>query len=203
MKPDTVVFDVFGTLFKCERHHHPYLQLMQWTRQNGRSPQPSDVQLFMSQVGSLQDVANRLNMPVPSDLLSGWEDELQASVRSLQRYPETLPTIDRLRQLGYRVGLCANLAQPYSASVLHQLPSLDACVFSYEVGAIKPQPEIYQALLDQLACSADQVLFVGNSTEEDVRGLRKFGMQSRFLARWQWDLDEVLRDLLSGRGMQW
>lgn len=201
MNPDVVVFNVFGTLLKCERHHQPYLRLMKWAHQNGLQSHTVDLKSFMLRPGGLQEAATWLGMSPPNTLLSEWNDELQANIRSIQCYPEVLPTLARLRQLGYRIGLCSNLAESYGISVQNQLPILDACVFSYQVGALKPQREIYRALLDGLACPAGRVLFVGNSPQEDVLGPRSFGMKARFLARWKWDLDEVLGDLLAGRGI--
>jgi FMN phosphatase YigB (HAD superfamily) len=52
---------------------------------------------------------------------------------------------------------------PYGKVVSSFLPSLDAYAWSYEVGAIKPESQIYQYLIDKLQCHAKDILFIGDT----------------------------------------
>ena len=63
------------------------------------------------------------------------------------------------------------------------LPRLDAYAWSYEVGAIKPDPRIYQHLIDQLGCTAEEVLFIGDTPLADIQGPSNFGMSARLINR--------------------
>jgi FMN phosphatase YigB (HAD superfamily) len=49
-------------------------------------------------------------------------------------------------------------------------------VFSEEVGAAKPSPEIYLAALEQLAVDPEAAMYVGDRLETDVQGAASLGM---------------------------
>jgi putative hydrolase of the HAD superfamily len=61
--------------------------------------------------------------------------------------------------------------------------AVDAVVVSAEVGAVKPDPAIYRAALDQLRVEAPRALFVGDSLETDVDGARAAGLRALLLDR--------------------
>lgn len=79
----------------------------------------------------------------------------------------------------WQTAICSNLASPYGLPVLTALPTpADVNVFSYEVGAIKPEPSIYQHVIDRLDTQAAEVLFVGDTLAADVEGPRAFGFRA-------------------------
>ncbi|MPS78650.1 MAG: hypothetical protein E2591_11295 [Achromobacter sp.] len=84
------------------------------------------------------------------------------------------------------------------------LPMLNAYAMSYDAGAVKPQPRIYQFLLKKLGCIADEVLFVGDTVVADLEEPRAFGMQACLLNRsaGQALADVVLADLLVGGSLR-
>jgi HAD superfamily hydrolase (TIGR01509 family) len=53
---------------------------------------------------------------------------------------------------------------------------LDAQIWSGEVGARKPQPEIFLRALEQLEVEPVNAIFVGDSLETDVRGAAEVGL---------------------------
>lgn len=86
--------------------------------------------------------------------------------------------------------ICSNLASAYGDAVKGMLPVLDGYAWSYEAGAVKPAPAIYQYVLDQLGCSAQEVLFIGDTPVDDVDGPRAFGMSAdsltgKLASRWK------------------
>lgn len=54
---------------------------------------------------------------------------------------------------------------------------------SYEVGAFKPQPEIYHAALEFVDLPPERVLFVGDTLRADVDGPRAVGMKAVHIDR--------------------
>ncbi|MCA1561661.1 MAG: HAD-IA family hydrolase [Acidobacteria bacterium] len=60
---------------------------------------------------------------------------------------------------------------------------VDALVVSEEVGAAKPDPEIFRVALERLACSADQAVMVGDSWAADIAGARRLGMRAIWFNR--------------------
>ncbi len=78
--------------------------------------------------------------------------------------------------------------------------------FSYEVGAVKPEPAIFGHACEGLSLSPDQVLMVGDSHRSDVEGAESFGIRSVWLRRGyagEWphsigSLKELVRRLTAG-----
>lgn len=183
MKPTVIVFDAFGTLVEIGHRLTPYRNLMHWCRENGRRPAADDASTLMSRPLSLAGAAAAFNMTPPVELLASWEHDLQRELGSVKLYPDSIPVLTQLRAKGYRIGLCSNLAAPYGPPVKELLPPLDAYAWSYEAGAVKPDPAIYQYLLKHLGCSAGDVLFVGDTPSADVDGPMAFGMAARLIDR--------------------
>lgn len=72
---------------------------------------------------------------------------------------------------------------PYGKVVSSLLSNIDAYAWSYEVGAIKPESQIYQYLIDQLECRAKDVLFIGDIPLADYSDPNEFGMSARLIDR--------------------
>jgi HAD superfamily hydrolase (TIGR01509 family) len=192
-----VVFDLFGTLVQIGERRSPYRLLMQWMRDAGRRPLPDDAARLMSQPVPLSGVGTLFGVTLPDDVLATAQQALADEISSIRLFPDTTTIIARLRDANVRVGLCSNLASPYGDAVKRLLPVLDAYTWSYDVGAVKPDPVIYQHILDQLGCPAKQVLFIGDTPAADVDGPRAFGMSARLIDRKAGQsLDSLLTDLL-------
>lgn len=191
-----VIFDAFGTLADIVERRSPYRKLMQWMRENGRPPQSDDAKRVMSQTLSLAETAQLFGMNPPAALMTSWEADLATELNSIRLFADVSAAITRLRNAGYRIGLCSNLAAPYSAPVAALLPTLDIYAWSYEVGLVKPEPAIYRHLVDRLDCTPDDVLFVGDTPIADLVGPLAFGMAARLIDRKKGQsLNEVLGDL--------
>lgn len=179
-----VAFDAFGTLVYIGERRSPYRLLMRWAQEHGYERRDGAADLVMSRALDLRGAAAELGVAPPSGLLELWEKDLEEEVNSIRLYPDSLDVIIRLQQSGYLVGLCSNLAVPYGAPVRELLPMLNAYAMSYDAGAVKPQPRIYQFLLEKLGCvAADEVLFVGDTVAADLEGPKAFGMQACLLNR--------------------
>jgi len=90
--------------------------------------------------------------------------------------------LDSLRARGLKTGLVAN-SWPDAGRVLRAdaarlglAERLDTMVFSEEVGAGKPQPEIFLHALGFLGVEPEHAVFVGDGLETDVHGAARVGM---------------------------
>jgi putative hydrolase of the HAD superfamily len=90
--------------------------------------------------------------------------------------------LESLRGRGIKTGLVAN-SWPDPARLLRAdveafglAPQFDVIVFSEEVGARKPSPEIFLYALGQLDVEPENAVFVGDRLETDVRGAGRVGM---------------------------
>ena len=105
-------------------------------------------------------------------------------VASIRLFPDAIDTLSALRESGYRIALCSNLAAPYGPPVSALLPfAPDFCAWSYTAGAVKPEPGIYQHLCEGLGCLPGEILMVGDTVDADHTGPRRFGIEGFHLAR--------------------
>ena len=197
IQPSIIVFDVFGTLVKIGERRFPYRNLMKWLKQNGRKPKHDDAKLIMSHNLDFTELAKLLRADIPNELLQELKSDLNKELQSIVLYEDTLSTLEELKKLGFKLALCSNLAMPYGKVVSSFLPSLDAYAWSYEVGAIKPESQIYQYLIDKLQCHAKDILFIGDTLLADYSGPTEFGMSARLIDRKSGQkLADVLADII-------
>ena len=55
-------------------------------------------------------------------------------------------------------------------------PYFDSAVFSFEIGKVKPEPEIYQYALAKLGVSPENAIFIGDGSCNELAGARAIGM---------------------------
>ena len=102
--------------------------------------------------------------------LSVGVDELVAAIR-FSAYPDAIPALSGLRDRGLRL-----------VTVSHWDCSLPRGT-SYEAGARKPDPAIFEGALELAGCEPQEALHVGDTAEEDVTGARAAGIRSLLLDR--------------------
>lgn len=99
---------------------------------------------------------------------------------------QIVDAIRRLSEAGYRVALLSNAPPPRSAegaaAARWGLDGLfDLQVFSYEVGALKPDARMYQAVTSRLRVAATHCLFIDDSPP-NVEAARQLGMMALHFA---------------------
>ncbi|MFO1389498.1 HAD family hydrolase [Cellvibrio sp.] len=179
-----VAFDLFGTLIKFGVQHHPFRQLLKWARENGRQVLPDDARTVMTINGSVDAISYGLGINPPRELVQKIESQIEDELSSLSLFDDVIPTLNALQFRGIRIGLCSNLAQPYGAVIGRLLADFDLEQFlSYELGAIKPEAQIYASILDRFNCEPKQCLFIGDTFEADYAGPTAVGMKALHLTR--------------------
>ncbi len=129
----------------------------------------------------------RAGMKLPNGLL---HDILDAEQRCWDRAvtvdPDALPIMSWLGAHGIKRGVCSNAPFP-PAMMRRQVKtngiaeSVDAIVFSSEVGRRKPAPEVYRAALHAIGVDPRDALFVGDRVREDYEGPLAIGMRAVIL----------------------
>jgi putative hydrolase of the HAD superfamily len=122
-----------------------------------------------------------LELDVDLDALT---DTLLAAIR-FEPFPDTVPALEALRAAGVRLVAASN----WDVSLHEQLdrtgltPLLDGAISSAEVGAPKPDPEIFVRALALAGASPEEALHVGDDVEADVGGALAAGLEPVLIDR--------------------
>lgn len=198
---DAVLFDYSGTLFRLEEDEswfegmtldtdesrdvdgHVQAELMRrLTAPTGRSVSmtPEALEAWMN-----RDLAPHLHREAylhvlrESGLARHHAEALYAHVIDPDcwtPYPDTATVLQGLHRRGIKTAVVSNIAFDLRPA-FHALGpegAVDEFVLSFEVGAVKPDPAIFQAALDRLGVPAERALMVGDSDEADG-GARALG----------------------------
>ncbi|MDR2186206.1 MAG: HAD family phosphatase [Treponema sp.] len=106
---------------------------------------------------------------------------LEADLQSWTRInPATVKLMEDLKAAGLKLGILSNMPREFLALARKQFPVFkipDAGIFSCEVGAIKPEDGIYEALFAALGCSPYEIVFV-DDLRPNVEAARILGMNA-------------------------
>ncbi len=110
--------------------------------------------------------------------------------------PETWELVNRLkREKGYRLYVLSNYSERlYSlhAKRAEEAIDFDGRLISYEVHLVKPDPDIYRALLDKYSLAAEECVFI-DDMPANTEAAEKVGMKSVTVRS-----EEAVNELLSG-----
>ena len=88
-------------------------------------------------------------------------------------YPDTAAVLDRLNRRGIKTAVVSNIAFDLRPA-FDGVGRVDEFVLSFEVGAVKPDPAIFETALERLGVPPEHALMVGDSDEADG-GARALG----------------------------
>jgi putative hydrolase of the HAD superfamily len=183
-----VVFDLFHTLTGFESS---WGQLPTTSEFLGLSQEKWNEQVFDKSkerlTGKIKDpvtivktMAHAINPSIPMEkIIASVKNRMLRFETALINIPkESVDTIIELKKRGKKIGLSSNAdfteMAGWSKSPLANL--FDSIVFSCEVGYMKPEPQMYQISLQQLAVDAEDAVFVGDGSSNELEGARAAGM---------------------------
>ena len=104
---------------------------------------------------------------------------LDSVAHAFHKFKYSIPWIQELKRMGLNVYYLSN----YSAfsveanpGVLDFIPYMDGGVFSFEVKAVKPEPEIYRCLCEKFGLKPEECLFT-DDVPANVKGAQACGFQ--------------------------
>ena len=178
-----VIFDAFGTLLKIHEGRHPYRRLIKAGMAQGRRPQPDDARRIMTHPWGLRETAQAFGIGASEVFMAELEELLAAEIERIEPLPDAVDAVGMLQSAGVLVAVCSNLAMPYAPAIQRHFPTLDVSALSFEVGALKPDREIYAACCDRLKTPPGNILMVGDSRLCDCVGPGTIGIRGHHLDR--------------------
>jgi len=166
-----------------------------------------DVRSFLIDSGLMWDFER--GRVTEGDILAAVDRELGLTVEALalstacsdifQLNEPIVPIIASLKQQGLRLVLLSNTSHWHLEWIRRKwrvLDAFDQLVLSYEVGAIKPEAEIFEAALKAIQCRPGECLYTDDIPAYVARG-REFGLQAEVFT----DVD-AFRGHLAVRGVE-
>lgn len=150
-------------LMRSEHHHDPVYQRYDeaWARQ-------------------FEYVFNRLKLQ--GDPWAGAE-YIRRKLASAVAFPEVYPVLEALRPR-YRLAVVSNSDDDFLTEALQRNNlRFDTVVTSERARAVKPNPAIFQHLVERLGLEPRQVLCVGDNPIPDVLGPRRAGLKVAWVNR--------------------
>ena len=117
--------------------------------------------------------------PEPELLRWCCEQQRERALENFELRPDCVETIETLRGAGLHVSIVSNIDDDYLDPMVERAgldQVLNAWTSSEEAGSCKPDPGIFRHALGKAGCSAQAVLFIGDSVEADVAGAHALGM---------------------------
>jgi putative hydrolase of the HAD superfamily len=117
----------------------------------------------------------------PGPELLRWchEEQRQRVFECFELRPDCIETLEALRAAGLNVSVVSNIDDDYLDPMMKRAGLdrlLDAWTSSEEAQSCKPDPGIFRLALSKAGCSAERVVFVGDSSEADIAGASALGM---------------------------
>lgn len=185
------IFDAFGTVVQIGRKRHPYRQLLRLGALQGRRPYAADLHRLMNSNLGLDAAAETFGIGLSPDQMKFLQHDLEDELDSITVYPDAIDALRLLKAEGVATGICSNLAAPYGPVLRQVLSDVDKFALSYEVGVMKPHPDIYRDICRQLggtpalemAHSGERVVMIGDSVQCDRDGPGAIGISGFYLDR--------------------
>ena len=135
---------------------------------------------MISQGRSFHEAFAEIGVPRVSAVDHGYE------VTTDVFYPDAIPTLRRLRELGYPIGSVANQPHGIAEDLAAMDLSLDILATSATYGVAKPDPAFFERIIADCQQPADQIVYVGDRLDNDILPAQRVGMQAVFLRRGPW-----------------
>ncbi|MGX1742267.1 HAD-IA family hydrolase [Bosea sp. NPDC055353] len=177
---EAIAFDGYGTLVDITDKRRPFRALV------ANEPSNALLQRAIRYPIGLGELSQQLSSPVSEERLAELEADLSAELKSVRLRPGMDLLWQAVQRAGLPIAVCSNLAEPYEAPLLEQLPGQpDVSVLSFQTRLMKPQPEIYHLVCNRLGLEPRQVLFAGDSMSADVVGPSAIGSFSMPIAEFE------------------
>jgi len=117
--------------------------------------------------------------PNPRIVAAGVVAYHTTKIAYLVPFPDTIPTLLRLRDLDYKLGIITDGISVKQWEKLIRLGLqhfFHSVIISSDVRREKPDPELFKIAVKNLGCKPEETLVVGDRLDKDISGANKAGM---------------------------
>jgi putative hydrolase of the HAD superfamily len=173
-RPEACLVDVYNTILKCDFAEHrtelPALAEVPadvWQAGYDRIDGELNIGRLSKSEGFGQLLRESGVVPRPELLRALVDRDRDLLLATARRYDDAIPFLTEIRTRGIKIAIVSNCTE-HTRLLLTELGIdvlVDALVLSCEVGAAKPDAEIFRYALDQLDVAADAAVFVDDQAD--------------------------------------
>lgn len=108
----------------------------------------------------------------------------------LEPYPHVIPTLLKLKERGFMLGVVSDAPRMKAWLRLASMKIADffdvVVTINDADGHAKPHPMPYKVALHKLGLDADEVVFVGDNPNRDIKGAKKLGIRTVLAKYGEW-----------------
>lgn len=138
-----------------------------------------EFELGLSEQDRMRLILTNLGIPADADLIDSLvRADRQETIDRARVYYGAKETLSKVRALGLKQGLCSN-GNPYGRAIAMEfglLAATDQAVFSFEVGAMKPDNRMYRTICARLQVRLSEIVYVGDGGSNELQGAKRLGM---------------------------
>lgn len=131
-----------------------------------------------------QKTLEHLRLPPTEDALEMYDVYWDYFMQNMELRPGAEELLRYCEEHQIKVGICSDLTAHIQYRKLQALrieSAIDALVTSEEAGVEKPNPRMFNMILDKLNSRSEDSLFVGDDLERDILGAEGVGMAAMWL----------------------
>ncbi len=144
------------------------------------------------------DNGNELSVRIPENE-TVWAELMANAFRTLSRkylklFPDTLETLDALREKGCKVYLLSNAQAIFTMpeiKLMHIDEHMDRLYISSDYGVMKPDPMFIKALVEAEGIDISESVMIGNEVRSDVKVAQSIGMDGILLNNYGLSKEEI------------
>ena len=148
-----------------------------WKRQRSRV-----IRGELSFSHALLEIGASLGRKLDLDLVNGIADERRLAKAALFQRVDSVAgdVLYQLRARGFRLAVISNCFEEDVAAWPHSAMAkcFDTSVFSFEVGAAKPEAHIYLEAIRRLGVDGSNVVFIGDGGDDELPGAERAGLRA-------------------------
>ena len=101
-------------------------------------------------------------------------------------YPDAIPCLAAVRDLGLRVGIVGNQTQALERWAREAALPADVISSSATLGVRKPDPRFFERLVELAECAPEELAYVGDRVDNDVLPALAAGLVAVHVRRGPW-----------------
>lgn len=178
-----LLFDCFGVLTDDG--------WLAFLRQYGGGPNDEHLH-YLNRQADLAQMSNNEFLSQVSHLTGVTVAEARRVINTPHHVNEDLVVLIKALKKHYKIGMISNVGSGHLSDILSEdvLSLFDQITLSYQVGSLKPEPEIYEYALNALDVSAPEAIFI-DDRQYNCDGAEAVGMKSI----WYQDVTQLTKAL--------